>query len=110
MALNHKIELLELLNTLCVHDFNREKILKTELKRIADIREQSQGTIEESQDIDTINACNNIIDLIFESAESDRFDVISNTYPGLINIATKIYERASEKEDYEIEKRQKMPK
>ena len=110
MALNHKNELLELLNTLCEHDFNREKILKTELKRIAEIREQSQGTIEESQDIDTINACNNFIDLIFESAESDCFDVISSTYPGLINIATKIYERASEKEDYEIEKRQKMPK
>lgn len=108
MAFNHKNELLEFLNTLCEHDLYRVTKLKKELKTIAEIRERSQETKNKSYDIDTINACNNFIDLIFESAESKCFDVISNTYPGITNISTKIYEKASKTELHEIEKRQKI--
>ena len=106
MSLNHKNKkLLKLLDILCEHDFTLEKVLKTELKKITKVHiELLQKAIDESEDITNINACNDFIDLIFNTIESICFDNINNIYSGL----TKIYERAAEKKLHEIEKRQKI--
>ena len=106
MSLNHKNKkLLKLLDILCGHDFTLEKVLKTELKKTTKVHiELLQKAIDESEDITNINACNDFIDLIFNTIESICFDNINNIYSGL----TKIYERAAEKKLHEIEKRQKI--